>query len=303
MEDLWIPIVLVAAALQTARNAGQKHLSTRVSPWLAAWVRFGFGLPIALIYLVIVLAVFDLPFPPLTGKFLVPALVAALMQIAGTVFLIRLFRLRNFAIGSTFVRTEAIIAAVLGSVVFSESIDLWGWLAIVISVTGVVLISVVRSTTRRTSLLGSIFNASAGVGLLAGFGFALASFFIRQASLSFADDNFVYTAAVTFIVVIGLQTLVLGLFIGLFERREFRKLLGVWRPSLFVGVTSAIGSIGWFTAMTIQRVSFVKALAQIEFVFALFVAILVFKEHPTRVEILGMVLIAIGIVVLLLFAR
>ena len=303
MEDLWIPIVLVAAALQTARNAGQKHLSTRVSPWLAAWVRFGFGLPIALIYLVIVLAGFDLPFPPLTGKFLVPALVAALMQIAGTVFLIRLFRLRNFAIGSTFVRTEAIIAAVLGSVVFSESIDLWGWLAIVISVTGVVLISVVRSTTRRTSLLGSIFNASAGVGLLAGFGFALASFFIRQASLSFADDNFVYTAAVTFIVVIGLQTLVLGLFIGLFERQEFRKLLGVWRPSLFVGVTSAIGSIGWFTAMTIQRVSFVKALAQIEFVFALFVAIWVFKEHPTRVEILGMVLIAIGIVVLLLFAR
>ena len=274
-----------------------------MSPWLAAWVRFGFGLPIALIYLVIVLAGFDLPFPPLTGKFLVPALVAALMQIAGTVFLIRLFRLRNFAIGSTFVRTEAIIAAVLGSVVFSESIDLWGWLAIVISVTGVVLISVVRSTTRRTSLLGSIFNVSAGVGLLAGFGFALASFFIRQASLSFADDNFVYTAAVTFIVVIGLQTLVLGLFIGLFERQEFRKLLGVWRPSLFVGVTSAIGSIGWFTAMTIQRVSFVKALAQIEFVFALFVAILVFKEHPTRVEMLGMVLIAIGIVVLLLFAR
>ena len=303
MEDLWIPIVLVAAALQTARNAGQKHLSTRVSPWLAAWVRFGFGLPIALIYLVIVLAGVDLPFPPLTGKFLVPALVAALMQIAGTVFLIRLFRLRNFAIGSTFVRTEAIIAAVLGSVVFSESIDLWGWLAIVISVTGGVLISVVRSTTRRTSLLGSIFNASAGVGLLAGFGFALASFFIRQASLSFADDNFVYTAAVTFIVVIGLQTLVLGLFIGLFERREFRKLLGVWRPSLFVGETSAIGAIGWFTAMTIQRVSFVKALAQIEFVFALFVAILVFKEHPTRVEMLGMVLIAIGIVVLLLFAR
>ena len=87
--------MLVAAALQTARNAGQKHLSTRVSPWLAAWVRFGFGLPIALIYLVIVLAGFDLPFPPLTGKFLVPALVAALMQIAGTVFLIRLFRLRN----------------------------------------------------------------------------------------------------------------------------------------------------------------------------------------------------------------
>ena len=295
MEDLWIPIVLVAAALQTARNAGQKHLSTRVSPWLAAWVRFGFGLPIALIYLVIVLAGFDLPFPPLTGKFLVPALVAALMQIAGTVFLIRLFRLRNFAIGSTFVRTEAIIAAVLGSVVFSESIGLWGWLAIVISVTGVVLISVVRSTTRCTSLLGSIFNASAGVGLLAGFGFALASFFIRQASLSFADDNFVYTAAVTFIVVIGLQTLVLGLFIGLFERREFRKLLGVWRPSLFVGVTSAIGSIGWFTAMTIQNAAHVRALGQVELIFAFLASVIFFHEKIKATEIAGVILIVAGI--------
>ena len=303
MEDVWIPIVLVAAALQTARNAGQKHLSSRVSPWLAAWVRFGFGLPIAFIYLVLVLAWFNLPFPPLTGPFLVPALLASVMQIAGTVFLIRLFRLRNFAIGSTFVRTEAIIAAVLGSVVFAESIDLWGWLAIVISVTGVVLISVVRSTIPRQLPLGSIFNPSAGLGLLAGLGFALASFFIREASLSFADDNFVYTAAVTFIVVIGLQTLMLGLFIGVFERREFGKLIGVWQPSLFVGVASALGSIGWFTAMTIQRVSFVKALAQVEFIFALFVSIVVFKERPTRVEILGMVLIAAGIVVLLLFAR
>ena len=303
MEDVWIPIVLVAAALQTARNAGQKHLSSRVSPWLAAWVRFGFGLPIAFIYLVLVLAWFNLPFPPLTGSFLVPALLASVMQIAGTVFLIRLFRLRNFAIGSTFVRTEAIIAAVLGSVVFAESIDLWGWLAIVISVTGVVLISVVRSTIPRQLPLGSIFNPSAALGLLAGLGFALASFFIREASLSFADDNFVYTAAVTFIVVIGLQTLMLGLFIGVFERREFGKLIGVWQPSLFVGVASALGSIGWFTAMTIERVSFVKALAQVEFIFALFVSIVVFKERPTRVEILGMVLIAAGIVVLLLFAR
>ena len=76
-----------------------------------------------------------------------------------------------------------------------------------------------------------------------------------------------------------------------------------WRPSLFVGVTSAVGSIGWFTAMTIERVSYVKALAQVEFVFALCVSIILFKERPTRLELLGMTLIAVGVVVLLLFAR
>ena len=274
-----------------------------MSPWLAAWVRFGFGLPIAVFYLLVVLLWYDLPLPPLNRAFVVPALSAALMQIAGTVLLIHLFRLRNFAIGSTFVRTEVIMAGLLGSFVFAESIDRWGWLAIVVSVAGVLLICFVRSSVRGSSWFGSILNLSAGIGLLVGLCFCLASFFIRQASLSFADDNFVYTAALTFMVVVVLQTLCLGIYITFSHPREFLKLVYTWRPSLFVGVTSAVGSIGWFTAMTIERVSYVKALAQVEFVFALCVSIILFKERPTRLELLGMTLIALGVVVLLLFAR
>ena len=51
MEHLWIAIVLVAAALQTARNAGQKYLSGHLSALSATWIRFVFGLPFALLYL------------------------------------------------------------------------------------------------------------------------------------------------------------------------------------------------------------------------------------------------------------
>lgn len=303
MEHLWIAIVLVAAGLQTARNAGQKHLSGRMSALAAAWVRFGFGLPFAFLYLWWALAWFDLEVPELGAGFLVPSAIAAFLQVAGTTLLIFLFRLRNFAIGSTYVRSEAIVAAIIGTAFFGEVIGWVGWLAIITSVVGVLLISAERSGVGGVALVRSIFNLSAGVGLLAGAAYALGSFFIREASLSFGHANFVLTASVTLVTVITLQTLTLGLYIAITQPSAFGVILRLWKPGLMVGVTSAFGSMGWFTAMTIQKVSYVKALAQVEFIFALGVSILFFKERSTRGEIFGMTLVAIGIIVLVLFAK
>jgi drug/metabolite transporter (DMT)-like permease len=303
IEQLWIVVVLVAAGLQTARNAGQKHLSGRMSALSATWVRFGFGLPFAVGYLVWAVLWFDLELPALGAAFLVPAVFAAVLQISGTVLLVILFRLRNFAVGSTYVRTEAIIAAAIGTLFFEESLDPFGWGAVVISVAGVVIISMARSGIGGLALVGSVFNPAAGIGLLSGFGYALASFFIRQASLSFEHPNFALTASVTLVTVITLQTAGLGLYILATRPGDFAEIAKLWKPSLFVGVTSAFGSMGWFTAMTIQRVAYVKALAQIEFLFALAVSILFFGERSTPREMIGMALVAVGIVVLVLFAK
>ena len=203
-EHLWIVIVLLASALQTGRNAGQKHLSGRMSALSATWVRFGFGLPVAAGYLVWVLAWHDRGLPAVGSRFLALAALAAFLQIAGTALLVFLFRLRNFAVGSTYVRSEVIVAAIVGAAFFGERNNVPGWIAIVMSVSGVVLISLVRSGIGRHALIGSIVNASAGVGLLAGLCFALSSFVIREASLSFQDPDFAYTAATTLITVITL---------------------------------------------------------------------------------------------------
>ncbi len=303
MEHLWIVIVLVAAGLQTARNAGQKHLSGQMSALAAAWVRFGFGLPFAFLYLWWALAWFDLEIPDLGAAFLIPSAIAAFLQVAGTALLIFLFRLRNFAIGSTYVRSEAIVAAVIGAAFFGEVIGWVGWSAIIISVIGVLLISAERSGVGGVALVRSIFNLSAGVGLLAGAAYALGSFFIREASLSFGHANFALTASVTLVTVITLQTVTLGMYLAVTQPSAFGAIVRTWKPGLMVGVTSAFGSMGWFTAMTIQKVSYVKALAQVEFIFALGVSILFFKERSTRGEIFGMTLVAIGIVVLVLFAK
>ena len=303
MDHLWIVVVLVAAAMQTGRNAGQKHLSGHMSALAATWVRFGFGLPFAFGYLAWALLWFDLSAPALAPSFLIPAAIAAFIQIAATLLLIFLFRMRNFAVGSTYVRSETIMAAILGSLVFGETIDYYGWLAILISVTGVLILSWARAGANWMESLGSLMSASAGVGLLAGLGFALSSFFIREASLSFGHSNFYITASITLMTVILLQTVCLGLFIVMTSRDDVAKIIRLWKPSLFVGATSAFGSMCWFTAMTIQRVTYVKALAQIEFIFALSVSILFFNERPTQNECVGMILVAFGIVVLVLFAE
>lgn len=303
MEHLWIAIVLVAAGLQTARNAGQKHLSGRMSAMSAAWVRFGYGLPFAILYLLWAMIWFDLEIPELGPDFLIPSAIAAILQVAGTALLIFLFRLRNFAVGSTYVRSEVILAAIVGTAFFGETVGIVGWIAILLSVAGVVMISLVRSGIGGRVLIGSVFNLSAGVGVMAGLAYALGSFFIREASLSFGHPNFALTASVTLVTVITLQTVALGLFILVTRPSDFRAIARLWKPGLFVGVTSAFGSMGWFTAMTIQKVSYVKALAQVEFIFALAVSILFFHERSTRNEMFGMVLVAIGIVVLVLFAK
>ena len=303
MEHLWIAIVLVAAALQTARNAGQKYLSGHLSALAATWIRFVFGLPFAVLYLFIVTDFSSFKLDILNQNFLLPCALAALCQLSGTAFLILLFRLRNFAIGSTYVRTEVLIAAFIGTFFFGEFVSPMGWVAIFISVSGVIIISVVKFNIGTPNSLKNFFDVSAGIGLLSGLGFALGSFFIREASLSFKDDNFLLTAAITLVVVISFQTIGLGFYILLKQPGQFHAILKFWRPSVFVGFTSAVGSIGWFTAMTIQRIAYVKALAQIEFIFALLLSILLFGEKPTRQELIGMSLVAIGIVILVLFAK
>ena len=98
---------------------------------------------------------------------------------------------------------------------------------------------------------------------------------------------------------VSLQTLLLGGYQAWRRPDELLGSLRLWRPCLFVGVTSAAGSAGWFTAMTVERATYVKALGQIEFLLALGVSTLFFRERATRPELAGMALVGAGILVLL----
>lgn len=62
-----------------------------------------------------------------------------------------------------------------------------------------------------------------------------------------------------------------------------------------------LGSVGWFTAMTLEQASYVRAFGQIEFVFALLVSTRFFRERYTRKELVGIALIAASSVALVFF--
>ena len=166
------------------------------------------------------------------------------------------------------------------------------------SIIGVIFITVARGSWVNSNLLEQLFSPIAGIGVASGLGFSLASLSLRRASLSLGDPNFLATAALTLVSIITIETVLLGIIITLRNRDEFKAMSGRLGISTFIGATSMLGSVGWFTAMTLEQASYVRAFGQIEFVFAMLVSTHFFKENYTRGELVGISLIALSSIAL-----
>ncbi|MBT3534987.1 MAG: EamA family transporter [Rhodospirillaceae bacterium] len=298
---IWIPITFLAAFMQAARTAGQKHLTKDFSAVGASYVRFLWGLPFALGYLLFLKTQGGHELPDAGWEFFVFSALTGVSQITATILLVFLFSLRNFAVGNTYARTEALLTAVLGATLFHEAIAGAGWIAIAIGAAGVIMINLARAGIAGETLISRLFQPAAGVGIAAGLGFAASSLFLRRASLSLGLDDWLYSAALTLAMVLVIQTAIMSAYIVVRARDQLAAMIPNWRGCLFVGITSVIGSAGWFTAMTIERAAYVKALGQVELLFTLALSVLFFKERSTPKELMGMALVAGSIVVLLLF--
>ena len=66
-----------------------------------------------------------------------------------------------------------------------------------------------------------------------------------------------------------------------------------------MGVTSAIGSIAWFTAFALTQAAYVKTVGQVELLFSILVTQRIFKEGISRTEIFSIFLIIASIVILI----
>jgi drug/metabolite transporter (DMT)-like permease len=291
----WVLWTLLAAVMQSIRTAGQKVLVADISAVSATLVRYLFGLPFALLYFVWLLSQRSWQTPPINFDFLICGLLAGILQIVATVLLIQLLTLRNFAVGSTFVRTEIVLTALIGVGLFAERVSLFGWLSILVCVIGLVMISVAK-----TGRINSLWNRSAVYGLGAGLCFALTSLLLRRASLSLPIDDAMFSAAITLVYMVMLQTAITMTWVGVRQPQELSVIAAKWRPCVFVGATAVAGSIGWFTAMTLELAAYVKTLGQVEFLISLLIAVYLFNERPSKMELLGMVLIVGGAVGILL---
>ncbi|MEX5727161.1 drug/metabolite transporter (DMT)-like permease [Rhodovulum iodosum] len=296
----WIPITLFAAFVQNLRFMLQKHLkATRLSTGGATFARFIYSAPLV----ALIAAGYGMStgqaWPAVPGRFWAFALAGGLAQIVATMCVVALFSRRNFAVGITFKKTEVLQTALMGFLVLGEAVSPAGLVAILIGFVAVLLLSDVRVPGGPAGL-SRFFNPAAGLGLASGVLFAVSATGYRGASLALGPGDPFFRAALTLAVVTAAQSLAMLAWLKWREPGEIARVFVHWRIAGLVGLTSMLGSLGWFTAFTLQKAAYVKALGQVELIFSFLAATFWFRETTTGRELVAMGLLSLSILILIL---
>jgi drug/metabolite transporter (DMT)-like permease len=294
---LWILITIGAAGAQTLRNAAQRSLTGSLGTLGATLVRFLYGLPFALLWLVAVGSIWGLDLPRPNAAFAGWVLVGAVAQILATGLLLRVMAERNFTLGVAYSKSEIIQVAAFGLVFLGDSVSMAATAAIALGTVGVLLLSPAQADRPLRGLLVGWTARPALLGLASGTGFALAAVGFRGATLALSDTSFLMAAAYALVAAQCLQTLLLGAWLVLRDATAIMAILRAWRASLVAGFMGAVASGGWFTAMAIEPAAHVRTLGLIELLFSYAVSRRVFRERLTRRELLGVALLALALIV------
>ncbi len=305
MIELWIPITILAAFCQNLRSAVQKHLKGVLSNSGATFSRFGYGFPFLVAYVLALHYGAGMEWPEPNATFVIFGLLGGVTQIGATFCLVWLFSFRDFAVGTTYSKTETVQAALFGLVILGDGIGLAAAVAIFISLIGVMLLSTAKSELDWRRLWLGWTEKTALIGIFSGTLFGISAVSFRAASLSLGGldsgegPGFLMQAGFTLAFVILAQTVGMALWMTWREPGQLAAVLRSWRWASLAGFAGALSSIGWFTAMTLQNVAYVRALGQIELVFTFAAGIFIFKERSTRVEVIGILLVVAGILILI----
>ena len=285
---MWVPITIVAACLQTARTAMQQRLRALLSVSGAGFVRYLYGAPLAVAAVVVVALVNgQLPNPP--PRFWPIVAGAGTAQILGTIFMLRAFDARNFAIGTVYTKTEVVQVAVFSWLVLGEPLAPFGWVAATLCFAGVVVLAGGRNVWR-------VRDRAALFGLLAGGLFALAAIGIRAGSVALGDAPVVARALLTLAVMNSMQVVIHGSYVVIREREQLGLAVRHWRSSAVVGVLSVCGSACWALAFTLQNAAKVRTFGQVEIIITFAVARVWLGERHGRTELLASALVMAGVV-------
>lgn len=287
----WILFTLLAAFSQSWRNAFQSRLSKEMNVTGVTLSRFLWASPLAAIYLLILYGYQSAPLPVFTTYSYFYIIGASLMQIVATGLMVVLFKQKNFAIGAGLAKSEAPVAAFLGVLFFGTSLSLLGWVGVIVGAIAVFMLSCpngLRSLSLKTALIGLACSTS----------FALTSLWIREASLTL-DLPFPHRSAWVLLLVILLQTVLLLSYMLLSDRKTLKTMFTKPNLVIMTSIASFIGSLGWFSAMSLQTVPLVKTLGQVEVFFTMLISFFWLKEGIKRKDIVALILIAIAAVLVM----
>jgi drug/metabolite transporter (DMT)-like permease len=291
---LWIPVTLAAAAAQTARNVTQRHLTEIIGTLGATQVRFLYGFPFALLFLAAVISLTGEDMPGPNGSFLLMTVAGAVSQILATALMLAAMRERSFAVVTAYIKTEPVQTAIFGLVLLQDPLTPLIATAIVIATSGVLLMSIKPGAGLASSGLRPVV-----LGVTAGACFALSAIGFRGAILSLIEGGFLIRATTTLAWSLGVQTVLLLVWLGLLDRGALLGSFKAWRPSLGAGFLGALASQFWFLGFALTTAANVRTLALVEVLMAQAVSSRLLSQKTTGREMAGIALIVLGVLLLL----
>ncbi len=290
---MWILITLAAATFQIVRTARQHELRRVLDVIPAGFVRYAYGFPLAVAASIATFSIAGATLPTPPARFWPIIAGAGVAQILGTVALLMSFRMRDFAVGTVYAKTEVILVAVISSIALDEPLAPLGWIGAVVCLVGVAWLA---APDRLADVLRRAGDHAAAMGVLAALGFALAATGIRAASNSL--DGPVWSRALfTLTVMLGVQTLINGAQLAATDRAGLRAVCTHWRRAIPVGVLSLAGSACWALAVTLTDATRVRTLGQIELILAFVLSAAWLRERHSRAEYAASGLVLVGIVI------
>jgi drug/metabolite transporter (DMT)-like permease len=291
LSFLWIPLTLIAAAAQTARNATQRSLTESIGMVGATQVRFLYGLPFALLFMLAVCLISGATPPAITWTVFLFALAAALFQILATALMLTAMQAKSFSVTTAYIKTEPILTAVVGFLLLGDSLTPLKVLGILVATAGVLLL-----TARPETLKALMAEAKPALtGIAAGGCFGLSAVMFRGAILALPEGSFVLRATTILALGLAIQTALLLVYLLIFDRTALLRSLGVWKSSLQAGFLGAFASQFWFLGFALTSAANVRTLALVEVFFAQIVSRKLFAEAHALREYVGMALMVIGV--------
>jgi drug/metabolite transporter (DMT)-like permease len=292
LDWLWIPATLVASAGQVARNAMQRKLTAKIGTVGATQVRFLYGFPFALLFLLLVFVGSGEAIPRPTPSFAVFLALGAASQIVATGLMLAAMRERSFSVVTALIKTEPVQIALFGTIVLGDRLGPLGLAAILVATAGVIAVSWTRRTEGEMAQSGL---RPILLGLAAGGLFALSAVGFRGAILALETGSFLPRATTTLACGLGLQTLILTVWLVAFDRPALLGSIREWRDSFGAGFVGALASQFWFIGFALTAAANVRTLALVEVVMAQAVSRFYMAHEASRRELAGIGLILAGV--------
>ena len=190
-------------------------------------------------------------------------MLGALSQIVATGLMLVAMNDRSFVVTTAYLKTEAIQTAIFGFVFLGDHLTTLKVVAILIATIGVVITALRPGGAKNFAELRPTIT-----GLVAAAAFALSAVGFRGAIITVPGVTFVTAASYTLVLGLFVQTLVLTIYLLARAPDVLRKIIGLWKPSLFAGFMGAFASQFWFLAFALTAAANVRTLALVEVLFA-----------------------------------